>query len=85
MLHAREDYNIIQAPESLIGKDEPVFLLRAKDKTAPETIRQWCILQITNGNINTDIIKVALDWVIKMEEWQKANITEVKLADLLKQ
>ncbi len=33
MLHARKDYNErVQDSKNIIGDDEPVFLLRAKDK-----------------------------------------------------
>ncbi len=33
MLHARKDYNRrVQDNENIIGENEPVFLLRAKDK-----------------------------------------------------
>jgi len=41
MKHAREDYNRIQDPENKIGEDEPVFLLRAQDVSAPDTLRFW--------------------------------------------
>jgi len=41
MIHARTDYDRIQDPEGKIAEDEPVFLLRAKDKFAPSTIRFW--------------------------------------------
>lgn len=41
MIHARKDYNRIQDPEGLIPEDEPVFLIRAKDKTGPMTVEAW--------------------------------------------
>lgn len=41
MIHARTDYDRIQNPENKIERDEPVFLLRAKDKFAPSTVRFW--------------------------------------------
>ena len=41
MRHAREDYQRIQDPSGAIPADEPVFLLRAKDLAAPETLRFW--------------------------------------------
>lgn len=79
MLHAREDYNRIQDPAGLIGKDEPVFLLRAKDKTAPIIVRRWALEQQNQGSTDK-CIDVALEWADKMEEWQKVN--GCKLADL---
>lgn len=39
MLHARKDYN--EGKMDTIPKDEPVFLLRAQDKTAADTVRFW--------------------------------------------
>ncbi len=44
MIHARPDYNRIQDPDNLIPDDEPVFLLRAKDRTAPAAVDAWANL-----------------------------------------
>ena len=79
MKHAREDYNRIQDPAGLIGEDEPVFLLRAKDKTAPNIVRKWAMEQVNQGS-EYACIEVALKWADIMEEWQKEN--GCKLADL---
>jgi hypothetical protein len=79
MKHAREDYNRIQDPAGLIGEDEPVFLLRAKDKTAPNIVRKWAMEQVNQGS-EDPCIEVALKWADTMEEWQKVN--GCKLADL---
>ena len=38
MRHARADYNRIQDPAGLISEEEPVFLLRAQDRYAAETV-----------------------------------------------
>lgn len=38
MRHARKDYERFQDPEGKIPNDEPVFLLRAKDKYAAEAV-----------------------------------------------
>jgi hypothetical protein len=45
MKHARPDYDRIQDPAGKIPLDEPVFLLRAQDSTAAETVRCWASLQ----------------------------------------
>lgn len=45
MLHARADYNRIQDPAGLIPEDEPVFLLRAQDRTAAFVVRWWALAQ----------------------------------------
>ena len=41
MIHARKDYNRIQDPAGLIPEDEPVFLIRAKDKVSAMTVEAW--------------------------------------------
>lgn len=82
MIHARNDYNRIQDPENLIGEDEPVFLLRAKDLTAPAIVRQWAAAQRMNPKTDGRIIKKAENWANVMETWQLLNATKVKFADL---
>jgi hypothetical protein len=57
MKHARQDYDRIQDPSNLIPKDEPVFLLRAKDKTAPAIVRAWANAQKTNPEADHQMIK----------------------------
>jgi len=79
MIHARDDYNRIQDPSNIIPEDEPVFLLRAKDKTSPTIVRQWVLEQIKQGSTDKCIL-VALDWANRMEEWQLTH--GCKLADL---
>lgn len=72
MLHAREDYNRIQDPEEKIGVDEPVFLLRAKDVSAPATLRFWAEENKRNGG---DPVLTALAHVHAntMAVWQIEN------------
>jgi len=41
MKHAREDYMRIQDPENKIGEDEPVFLVRAKDRFSVKAMIAW--------------------------------------------
>ena len=43
MLHARDDYN--KGKMDTIPEDEPVFLLRAQDKSASHVVRYWASLQ----------------------------------------
>ena len=69
MKHARDDYNRIQDPEGLIPKDEPVFLIRAQDVCAPETILAWIRLAEQNG-ASKDIIDAAKRQQIAMCDWQ---------------
>jgi hypothetical protein len=68
----------IQDSSGKIGKDEPVFLLRAKDAIAPRTLRFWADdLERIGGD------PVAIDTVREhaklMEHWQRNN--DCKLPD----
>ncbi len=87
MKHARVDYNRIQDPAlfdpSLLApgttpfaEDEPVFVLRAKDASAPATLRHWATLQ-PKGSKSAAL---ALVQAKEMEAWQAVN--GYKYADL---
>lgn len=69
MQHAREDYNRIQDPAGLIPADEPVFLLRAQDQNAPETVMHWVTLMLHTGG-DQAMAKIALRHARVMREWQ---------------
>jgi len=79
MIHARDDYNRIQDPAGNIGEDEPVFLIRARDRVSVEAVRQWADLHVSAGGDPT-LRDLAYDHAEKMFEWQKKN--GCKLADL---
>lgn len=53
--------------------DEPIFVLRAKDPTAPEIVEEWC----AKNNDLQPIEKVggAMLLADKMRDWRIANIT----------
>jgi hypothetical protein len=72
MLHARPDYNRIQDPANKIGEDEPVFLLRAKDKLAPDAVMYWADLLEDNDG-DPELIKAARDHARLMVKWQSEN------------
>lgn len=72
MKHAREDYNRIQDPSGKIPADEPVFLLRAQDISAPETIRFWADENVRNGG-DLALSQLAEQWADHMEAWQKQH------------
>lgn len=82
MKHAREDYNRIQDPENKIPQDEPVFLLRGQDKTAPQILRLWAAAQRNNPRVDPQIIYITEQHAIAMENWQKEHGD--KWADLVK-
>jgi hypothetical protein len=60
----------ISAP---IAADEPVFLLRAKDRHAPDTIRRWAELVYARGKGNGDMSSMAMDHADTMERWQREH------------
>lgn len=81
MRHARPDYNRIQDPESKIPADEPVFLLRAQDVTAPEVVRFWAERARQVG-ADESITDLADNWSFIMHEWQREH--GVKVPDIPK-
>ncbi len=56
---------------SPIDDDEPVFVLRGKDKHAPDTIRKWAEFVYRRGNGNRDMSSMAMDHADAMERWQR--------------
>ncbi len=79
MIHAREDYNRIQDPINKIAKDEPVFLLRAKDQLAPGILMKWAT-ELINRSGDKKMAKMVTDHAVLMVEWQEKN--GCKLPDL---
>jgi hypothetical protein len=76
MLHARPDYNRIQDPENKIPQDEPVFLLRAQDKFAPELLLRWASkmrLQAKDKVMADSMARMVEVHAMKMIEWQTKN------------
>lgn len=69
MLHAREDYNRFQDPLGLIPENEPVFLLRAQDRFAPELLLRWAAKVRLNGG-NPEMAKIVEEHAQKMIDWQ---------------
>ena len=72
MKHAREDYNRIQDPAGLIPENEPVFLLRAQDKHAPEVVAFWASLVHREGG-DGEIANMAMRQSRAMKDWQHAH------------
>ena len=79
MKHARKDYGTIQDSSGRIPEDEPVFLLRAQDVTAPTVVRVWADLAEKAGAA-TDIVAAARAQVEEMRKWQQTH--EAKIPDL---
>lgn len=72
MKHARPDYNRIQDPDDKIPEDEPVFLLRAQDVTAPFLVRMWA-QQAESFGAKQDIVDAARRQAANMTEWQREH------------
>jgi hypothetical protein len=79
MIHAREDYNRIQDPANKIAENEPVFLIRAKDRVSAHTVRAWAEFHLLIGG-DPALAQKAYEQAAKMEQWQFEN--GVKIADL---
>lgn len=79
MKHARNDYNRIQDPAGKIPDDEPVFLLRGQDVSAPATLRFWAEENHRNGG-DVALSELAEAHADSMEEWQHIHFN--KPADL---
>ena len=87
MLHARTDYDRIQDPaledpsllaegSSPIGEDEPVFLIRAKDKCGPKTLLAWAE-ELDRIGGDREISSHVRYWAAKMIIWQRDNESKI--------
>ena len=56
--------------------DEPIFVLRAKDKTAPNLVRAWATNAASLG-APYEKTREARELADAMERWQKENGCEV--------
>lgn len=80
MKHARSDYNRIQDPEGLIPEDEPVFLLRAQDRTAARVVRYWAYLQEQEYDGDPEAIDLAKGHADLMSRWERKKTADVPKA-----
>lgn len=79
MRHARQDYDRIQDPAGLIPDDEPVFLLRGQDVSAPSAVRAYAMAFWSAGG-SAEMVTLCRDWADEMDAWQKEH--REKVADL---
>ncbi|HEU4340027.1 MAG TPA: hypothetical protein VFU31_00505 [Candidatus Binatia bacterium] len=88
MKHARPDYDRIQDPaltdssllkegSTPIAADEPVFLLRAQDRTAAEVVRYWAQCQQQLSDHDANAVKLAREHAHRMEQWPKHKTADV--------
>jgi hypothetical protein len=83
MATKKETLEMLARGEGCLGKaaaDEPVFVLRAQDKTFAETIFVWAILQRLLGSGAHDKIGDAQRIAYAGKEWQHRT-RRAKLAD----
>jgi hypothetical protein len=59
-----------------IPDDEPVFLLRAKDQTAPDVVRYWA-MRAAAASAEPRMVKSALLHADEMEQWQRKHGSHV--------
>ncbi len=59
-----------------VREDEPVFVLRAQDKLAPEIVREWAYRAHVSG-APIEKVREARRIADEMEEWQVANRRKV--------
>ncbi|RJR47023.1 MAG: hypothetical protein C4567_01545 [Deltaproteobacteria bacterium] len=86
MLHSREDYqqHIQDDRTSMIGntsapggipQDEPVFLLRAQDAAAADTVRYWGNRVKELGG-DLDLVVAALQQADAMDAWPRKKVPD---------
>lgn len=60
-----------------IGPDEPIFVLRAQDKTAPDAVRFWAKNAISSGaNIEPAKLAEAEQCAQAMEQWPTRKLPD---------
>ena len=78
MLHARKDYDRIQDPDNKIGKDEPVFIVRAKDVFSIKAMEAWADAALFEGDVQFDeglkeMAAMVYEHIAKTIRWQNQN------------
>lgn len=68
-------------PVTPIGDDEPVFLLRARDRYAPDTVRDWCARSYEQGNGVDERVRIAVQAVADAMEAYAAAHGGAKVPD----
>lgn len=76
MKHARVDYDVIQAPESMIPADEPVFLIRGQDENGGDAVRRWAEMAERRG-ASLEIVHAAREHARLMDLWPKKKTPDM--------
>jgi hypothetical protein len=59
-----------------VADDEPTFLLRAQDRCAPATVRDWA-QRARNLGASEEKARGAMDIALEMEKWQQTHAAKV--------
>lgn len=71
--------DVLKNPNSCLNKaapDEPVFVLRAKDPLAAQTVRLWA--QMNSHEHEHEKAMMAMKEAEEMEMWRKKNLPQYK-------
>lgn len=82
MMHARPDYNDLDALNAKIPVDEPVFLLRAQDKHAATVVRVWAALARADGDPR--LVALAEEHAQRMDAWPVKKSPDLQACDTCK-
>ncbi len=75
MRHAHPKFQGVQDADKRIPEDEPVFLLRAQDEIAAETVRHWAdTLESVGGSI--ELADKARRWAKVMANWPVKKVPD---------
>jgi hypothetical protein len=55
------------------ANDEPIFTLRANDRTSSKTVRQWVQNAKDAGCTNIPKLEEALEWALAAQDWREAH------------
>lgn len=75
MKHGRKDYDRIQDPANKIGKDEPVFLLRAQDELAALSVIEYAI-RAEKWGASKAFVNSVLRQGARMLKWRSKNLSK---------
>lgn len=75
MLHARKDYQDLEALDKKIPAKEPVFLIRAQDLAGADTLRFWAQRNAELGG-SAELTKAAIQHAEKMDKWPKKKLAD---------
>lgn len=74
-----QELELLAKGEGCLGKakiDEPVFILRAQDRTAPGLVREWAARVQSHSGTTPKVIE-AFALARRMEDWQETNGSKI--------